>query len=183
MSSEVPVEAAIRALARSLEEHFAALRPWLEVDAELWARHPEAGSWSVGEVVEHVALANRYLLLLVEKLRRRSLARLAAGERAPESAPDFARLERLADRRFRWTHPEHMSPTGSADRGELARELAEQCERLLAILRELPNGEGALHSLRMSVVEARLDLYQYARLIDLHLARHLGQMERAVPQG
>jgi hypothetical protein len=45
-------------------------------------------------------------------------------------------------------------------------------------LRELPHGEGALESQRMSVVGARLDLYQYLRLVDLHLARHLRQMER-----
>jgi hypothetical protein len=30
----------------------------------------------------------------------------------------------------------------------------------------------------MSVVDAHLDLYQYLRLLDLHVARHLRQMER-----
>jgi hypothetical protein len=30
----------------------------------------------------------------------------------------------------------------------------------------------------MSVVGARLDLYQYLRLVELHLQRHLRQMER-----
>ena len=39
--------------------------------------------------------------------------------------------------------------------------------------------EGALHTVRMSVVGERLDLYQFLALVDLHLERHLAQLERA----
>jgi hypothetical protein len=42
----------------------------------------------------------------------------------------------------------------------------------------MPDGEGALHTIRFSVVHARLDLYQFLKVIELHLRRHLAQMER-----
>jgi len=173
------VETSIRALSASLDAHFAALEPWLACEESLWRARPAEGAWSVAEVLEHVALCNRYLLLLLEKLRRRALRRLAAGAPLPSAASDFALLDKLSQREFRWTCPQHMTPTGTAAREALARELAGQRERCLALLRELPHGEGALYSLRMSVVDARLDLYQYLRLVDLHLQRHLRQMERA----
>lgn len=179
MSTAPSVEGVIRSLSESLRGRFAALEPWLRVDQRLWSHRPGEGSWSVGEVLEHVALSNRYLLILVEKLRERSLRRLAEGAPLPQAVRDFTLLDALASREFRWPHPAHMAPSGAADRGAIASELEQQRERCLSILRELPSGEGALHSLRMSVVGARLDLYQYLRLVDLHLLRHLGQMERA----
>jgi hypothetical protein len=172
------VEASIAALARSLDAHFAALEPWLACDEGLWRRRTAAGSWSVGEVLEHVALCNRYLLMLIEKLRRRALRRLAAGAPLPRTASDLSVLDALAQRELRWSHPPHMTPTGTAERGAIARELAVQREHCHELLRELPHGEGALESQRMSVVGARLDLYQYLRLVELHLVRHLRQMER-----
>lgn len=171
---------AIEALGRSLATHLDALRPWLELADREWSTRPAPDAWSVGEIVEHVVRMQRYVLLLVEKIGRRALRRLEAGERPPATLEATTELEILADADRAWTSPEHMRPTEGPARDQLALELAEQRRRCLEWLARLPAGEGALHSIRMSVVNRRLDLYGYLRLIDVHLARHLAQLERTL---
>ena len=90
---ESPAEAAVTDLARCLERGFAALEPWLVVEEPLWSTRPRPDAWSVREVLEHVALMQRYVLLLVDKLGRRSLRELdaspeAAEAKAPEGTAD-----------------------------------------------------------------------------------------------
>ena len=42
----------------------------------------------------------------------------------------------------------------------------------------MPDGQGSLHSIRMSVIDARLDMYGWLGLIAVHGERHLRQLER-----
>ena len=174
------VEEAIAARAASLERHFDALQRWLELPEPAWSARPAPDSWSPREIVEHVALMHRYVLLLAQKIAGRGLQRAAQGAPLPVEPSPTRTLEQLAQPSFRWTHPEHMAPCGSRERGELRRELEEQRALCLALLERAPRGEGALHSARMSVVGERLDLYQFLALVDLHLERHLAQLERAL---
>lgn len=166
-------------LAADLAARFDALDARLEVTPEAWRARPAPESWSVAEVLEHVTLTQRFLLVLVEKLRDRAVKRLARGLDWPDAPPEEAFLERLAGRAMAWSHPEHMGPTGGVERDELCARLAEQRARCLAPLAELPSGEGTLHRIRMSVVDRRLDLYQYLRVVELHAARHVDQIDRA----
>lgn len=176
-----PIRRWVQDLTLALERDFRALAPWLDVPEPAWSRRPHPAAWSVAEVLEHVTLTNRYLLLLVDKLHARCRRRLDAGQPAAQEPPDLELLERLATRELRWRHPAHMTPTGAARRDELACALEAQRERCLQVARGLPAGGGSLASARFSVVDARLDLYQYLRVIGLHLARHRRQLERLVP--
>jgi DinB superfamily len=173
------VEEAIAARAASLERSFRALEPWLELSEPGWSTRPAPDSWSPAEIVEHLALMQHFVLLLAEKIAARGLRRSAAGAALPTTPSDVSKLQQLAQHHFRWTHPEHMTPRGGRARDELRRELDEQRARCLDLLRRTPRGEGALHRVRMSVVGERLDLYQFLALVDLHLERHLAQLERA----
>jgi len=175
---ESPAEAAVTDLARCLERGFAALEPWLVVEEPLWSTRPRSDAWSVREVLEHLALMQRYVLLLVDKLGRRSLRELDAGAAPPERLDPVVELDVLAQRGHCWEHPAHMTPSGTLERTALGAELHDQRRRCREWLERLPRGEGALHSIRMSVVGRRLDLYGWLRLIERHLDRHRLQLER-----
>jgi len=162
----------------SLAEAFDACRPFLEVGEPLWSARPAPDAWSIREVLEHVTLTDRYLLILVDKIAAR--CRKRRGSDASPGAPTASAsdLQRIAGREFAWTHPEHMTPTGRVERAELASRLDGDRARCLGLLDEFADGAGALHSIRMSVVDARLDLYGFLQVIDLHARRHVRQMER-----
>lgn len=170
--------AAIAARRASVSEAFDLCLAFVEVDEPLWSGRPTPEAWSVREILEHVTLTNHYLLILVDKLAAKCRKRLAAGQAPPSAPSPTADLERIAARAFRWPHPEHMTPTAELDRAELDRRLRADRDRCLALLGEFPDGGGALHTIRMSVVDARLDLYQFLAVIDLHARRHARQMER-----
>lgn len=176
--SSAEARARIRELAASLAGRFDELASWLAVPDPLWSTRPGPGVWSVGEVVEHLVLMQGFVLLLVDKIGARCLSRRECGGTRPAAACDLALLQALGSADLRWPHPEHMTPTGCARRADLAAELAQQRRRSLAWLERLPQGEGALHAIRMSVVGRKLDLYGYLHLVDVHIARHLRQMER-----
>jgi hypothetical protein len=172
----------ITTLQRKLNETFRSLAAWTVKDARLRAYRPAPGSWCINEVLEHIALANRYLLLLIEKGTKKALkkadpARIAAALEGYRLTGD--RLEQIGvNDSFEWKCPAHMMPSGMAPAGESWMELEAQKGTLLDVLADLRNGEGALHKTGMSVNRlGRLDVYQYLYFLLLHCRRHIGQME------
>lgn len=167
-------------LARRLRAAFRRIEDRLGAPEAELRRSPAPGSWSALEIAEHAALMNHHVLLLLGKIAARCEARLARGERPPEELSRFDSLERLAERGFRWDSPEHMVPGGHATAREIAAGLRHQRRRCLLLLARMRKGEGALHSISMSVVGEKLDLYQYLALVALHLERHGAQIDRAL---
>jgi hypothetical protein len=165
-----------RELASALESVRAELRSPRE--RLVFRSAPDA--WTNLEIGEHVALVDRYLLILADKIAKKSSARRARGERPADQPSRIDHLEKLASRDFRWPAPEHMRPTGHASPAEIDAELAAQIERGACLLAAMPEGEGSLHTIRMSVVGAddKLDLYQFLCVIELHARRHARAMRR-----
>ncbi len=161
-------------LRERLERSFGELVRWSRADPERLERSTDG--WNGREILEHVALANHYLLILVEKIRDRARAKLRRGEPWPRGATDLERVAAAVP--GPWAHPDHMTPTGDAAPAESARRLEEQLARCLACLDEMPDGQGTLHRIRMSRVDARLDLYEYLELVARHAERHVAQIER-----
>lgn len=159
---------------RSFDE----LTRWCSIEPALADFRPRPGAWTAREVLEHVHLADRFLLLLAEKIAAKSARRLARGAAQDPVPPSFAPLHRLRDRDLAWRHPPHMTPSGELALDALARELAADRERCLGLLDAMPRGEGSRHCIRMSVVGERLDLYGYLEVIALHADRHLDQLAR-----
>ena len=143
-------------------------------------RSPGAGAWSPAQIGQHVALTNRFLFVLVDKIATKGKKRLQASA-IPDEVPNFNVLERLASRELRWTHPAHMSPGHDANVEEARAQLDLDRRRALELLEAGRDGSGSLHRIRMSVVEGddRLDLYQYLMVIALHTERHAAQVRRA----
>ena len=173
---------AIHRLFDGLTETFRALIERASACQGSLEARPADGGWTAREVLEHVALTDRYLLILVDKIAVRTRSRLARGDTWPAHPPRFDHIQGLATRARRWDAPEHMLPSGSVDAAEVARQLASDRDRCVALLREFPHGEGTLHRIRMSMVDPdddRLDLYQYLEIVRLHALRHVAQIERA----
>jgi len=153
----------------------AAARPTHDQDAR-----PAPGAWSTREVLEHVTLADRYLLILARKLAARAAAAVERGEPWPAAPPRHDHLAALAERSTPWEHPAHMAPAGAVDAAELVRRLDADLAECLRLLDALPAGAATLRRIRMSRVEGddRLDLDQYLDVIALHAARHVRQVAR-----
>lgn len=170
----------IAELARDVAAEFELLARWLDSPDELWTFRPTPDAWSVGEILEHVTLANHFLLILAHKLAETSKRRAERGDVVPSTPLALEGLRAVSDPSLRWAHPVHMTPTQSVTREELRARLTTQSAECARLLRELPSGEGHLHRIRMSVLpgENRLDLYQYLAFLALHSARHREQMQR-----
>lgn len=142
---------------------------------------PARGGWTAREVLEHVTLTDKYLLLLADKIAAKSRKRAERGEVWPAHGPRFDHLGHLAGRELEWSAPEHMVPRGGVSTAELLQRLAADRARALELLDGAPGGLGTLHRIRMSVVggdDDRLDLYQYLEVLCLHAARHVAQIDR-----
>ena len=168
-------------LARRLRACFAELGERLNAPGERLAHRAHAHSWSNLEIAEHVVLVNRYLLILADKIARKARRRSSNGD-APSGAPSrLDALEKLASSEFEWPAPAHMRPTGTATIVEISERLREQLAHCVDLLAAMPNGEGSLHRIRMSVVvggDDRLDLYQFLAVVALHMERHARAMRR-----
>lgn len=165
-----------------LRSTYQALAPWPGKDALLRAYRAANGEWCIDEILEHIALANRYLLLLIEKGMKKALKKAAPG-RIAGALKEYRlmgdRLEQIGvNNSFEWKCPGHMTPTGSMTADDAWMELDAQRGTLLDVLAELKNGEGALQKTGMSVNSlGKLDVYQYICFLLMHCRRHIGQME------
>lgn len=173
-------DAFVRELGRRLDRAFQDLDALLGSDAEVLDFRPTTGAWTAREVAEHVALCDRFLLILVSKIAAKSAKRAAAGLALSPSPSQLEHVEALGANGFHWPHPEHMTPTGALSVPEVREQLAADLAACRAVLAEMPNGAGTLHRIRMSAVpgEDRLDLYQFLALIAVHAERHARQMRR-----
>ena len=170
-------------LTRDLIRTFAVVDEWFDKGDALHRHKPALGGWSAGEVLEHIMLTNHYLLLLIEKGQEKALHRKTA-EALEEQLKDYTLanpklLEIGQHKSFAWERPEHHEPTGSRSLVEVRKEIRDQLYRCLFTLEMLPDGEGVLHKITMSVNDlGKLDVYQYIYFLALHARRHITQLEK-----
>ena len=164
----------------------ALLKVFAELDAgferprhELESRPDYPGAWSVAEHLEHVVLANHFLLLTIGKGCRKALKR-AAVEPIPEAGSDLTPLAAIASPGvFDWQPPAHMLPGGRRPLEELREELRGERDMCLRHLAEMPAGEGRLCRIGMSVNRlGKLDMYQWLYFLAQHARFHLNFIER-----
>jgi len=170
----------VEELAQRVERAIDDVRDRLRESADHLDFRPAPEAWSNLEIAEHVTWVNHYLSILVDKIAEKSRARTAHGALPGDSPSGIAHLEKLAAREFTWPAPEHMLPTRNTPADQIDARLEQQLEHCTALLAAMPDGEGSLHRIRMSVVgdDDRLDLYQFACVIALHAERHARAMRR-----
>ena len=171
----------IAEISQRLTTAFDQLDGWFAAPAPLRGYHPAHGGWTIDEILEHVALTNHFLLILVEKGTLKALKNahgldLAAELAARQSAR--ARLDEISQPgAFTWMRPDHMAPQGLKPGPEVAATLRQQLQQCLAVLGRLPNGEGVLYRITMSVNDlGKMDVYDFVYFLAKHAERHLAQI-------
>lgn len=156
---------------------------WFDMNRDELYRHPADGSWNRAEILEHIALTNHFLLILIRKGAIKALEK-ANGENFRHLLEgyriDWDRLELIGKPgTFRWDRPDHMEPTGHAALDEVKARLKVQESECLDLLDQLAEGQGVLYKTTMSVNNlGKLDVYHYLVFLVQHAKRHLIQLEK-----
>ncbi|GAA4035498.1 hypothetical protein GCM10022409_20240 [Hymenobacter glaciei] len=174
-------EDVIAEINQKLETAFAQLDDWFAAPEAIRRYHPADGGWTIDEILEHVALTNHYLLILIEKGAAKALKNahgldLATELDARQSAR--VRLDEISQPgAFKWMRPDHMAPHGLKSGPEVAATLRQQLHQCQAVLSRLPNGEGVLCRTTMTVNElGKMDVYDFVYFLGKHAERHLAQI-------
>jgi len=169
----------LHTLHRDLIQTFARTDEWFDRDDALLNYNPASGGWNAAQVLEHIVLTSRYLLLLIDKGSSKALSK--SSQSALEVLEDYVltnpSLEAIANPdSFVWERPEHIVPVGAPAK-ILRQELRDQLDRCLCTLELLRQGQGIQSLTTMSVNNlGKLDVYQYIYFLVLHIKRHLEQL-------
>ncbi|WP_310392228.1 DinB family protein [Hymenobacter sp.] len=166
---------------QKLKTAFGQLAEWFAAPEDLRRYRPANSGWTIDEILEHVALTNHYLLILIEKGTNKALKNAHGLDLATELAARQsvrARLDEIGrPGAFTWMRPNHMAPGGLKSGPEVAATLQQQLQQCQAVLGRLPNGEGVLHRINMTVNElGKMDVYDFVYFLAKHAERHLAQI-------
>ncbi|MDQ2793968.1 MAG: DinB family protein [Bacteroidota bacterium] len=172
---------------QKLTTAFAQLADWLGAPEPLRRYHPTGGGWTIDEILEHVALTNHFLLILMEKGTVKALKNAHGLDLATELAARQsarARLDEISEPgAFKWMRPDHMAPQGLKSGAEVAATLRQQLRQCQSVLARLPNGEGVLCRTTMSVNDlGKMDVYDFVYFLAKHAERHLAQIAAVVAE-
>ncbi|MEO8560667.1 MAG: DinB family protein [bacterium] len=155
------------------------------LDPEQLVRRPPAGGWSVGEVLEHLCVAEEAYEPLVQELLRR--ARPDAGAPLREWRPSFVGgfLTRSLQRPRRLPAPKKIRP-GSTPRGGVIEKFLTKQSALIARLDAASSFDWAALKLNSPLVPsfvrplARMNLGDVFSVSVVHVERHTRQIERVI---
>ena len=172
---------------QKLETAFSQLAGWFAAPDDLRRYRPANGGWTIDEILEHVALTNHYLLILIEKGAAKALKNAHGLDLATELAARQSvrvRLDEISQPgAFTWMRPNHMAPGGLKSGPEVAATLRQQLRQCQAVLGRLPNGEGVLYRTTMTVHElGKMDVYDFVYFLAKHAERHLAQIDGVVTE-
>jgi hypothetical protein len=171
-------EATVRVVRDTLCVVFAQVDAWFDREEDLLHFRPASGGWSASQVLEHVTLTNRFLMLTLGKWAKIAAQRVRRGDPVPEGESDLGRLEVIGERgSFGWVRPEHMEPTGIPTMVEVRSVLRQQLGECLILLERMNGGVGAICRVTMTVnALGKIDLYQWLYFLAQHARRHLQQL-------
>lgn len=174
----MPSERTARVVRDTLCTVFAQLDDWFDRDEALRGFKPASGRWSADQVLEHVSLTNRFLLLTLRKWAGIARHRASRGDPIPAGESDLGRLDIIGERgSFEWVRPEHMEPTGAPSSAEVRSTLQQQLGECLILLERIGGGIGALCRVTMTVNGlGKIDLYQWLYFLAQHARRHVQQL-------
>ncbi len=177
----------IAEIKQQLETDFDALASWFGAAGSLRHFRPANGGWTIAENLEHVALTNHYLLILIEKGATKALQNAHGLDLTTELAARQSVRARLDEINqpgaFTWMRPDHMAPQGLKTGPEVAATLRQQLLQCQAVLNRLPNGEGVLYKTTMSVHDlGKLDVYDFVYFLGKHVERHLAQIAKVAAE-
>ena len=153
-------------LEESRQEYLAAIDG---VSEEQWKWKPTPERWSVGEVAEHIMLAEGLLFAKVEQ----AIASKPNPDWEAKTSAKTAFLERaLLSREHKAQAPEPIVPKGKFTRAEIVSRYAEAREKTLKFTRETQLPLNEYTSEHPFPVFNTLNAYQWLIYIPLHNLRH-----------
>ena len=177
VSQPSSVHPRIQELLDYLELHSREVREAVaSVPAKLREIKPGDGGWSVAEVVEHLALIEKRVALL--------LTRQVAAARASGVGPDtetssvvanFANPDGVVDRTRKIVSPEPVRPTGALDTESAQQALDQSRAAIASALREA-NGVSLENLVQSHPVFGPLNMYHWIVATALHEDRHAAQI-------
>jgi hypothetical protein len=141
---------------------------------------PEPGSWSIAEIVEHLAILEERLLGLITVMV--SKAEKAGHQRPPEDTSfKPVTLEQIAERsrREKYVAPETAQPRGGVSINDSLARLR-QSRATLRDLRPRLEATDLTSGHYPHPAFGPLDAYQWLAMIGLHEGRHLRQIESLI---
>ena len=157
-------------LRTTLHQIFDVIYPWLDKEEKLRNFRPPSGGWTINEVLEHIYLTSKFLLIIIEKGKRKALKNVQ--ERSlNDSLKDYelnnsSLTEVGLYKSFPWIRPPHMEPNLNLNSSVVKTHIQDQVKKCEQILDQLPNGEGTLYLTTMSVNGiGKLDVYQQRFLV------------------
>lgn len=179
MHAKTPYYNTVQTVHNALSAAFTRVATWWETPEALRLYKPLNNGWTIDEILEHITLTNHFLLIIIRKgcakaLRRKRTHHIGEGE------SNLQQLSVVADTlALHWEHPTHMTPTGTVPLAQVQARMDEQQQECGALLDSISQGEGVLHTVRMSVAElGKIDMYQWLFFLAQHIQRHCEQMEK-----
>ena len=166
-----------------LHTTFAEIDLWFDKAPDLRNYPPQNGGWTINQILEHIALTNHFLLILIEKGTQKALNNVNGLDLKSALENYHFHKDQLTEiglhQSFAWIRPEHMEPKSEKTLPEVRTQLKQQLEHCLNALNLLKNGEGVLHKTTMTVNNlGKIDVYEYLYFLGQHGQRHLTQMRR-----
>ena len=168
-----PYQTTIQTVRRQLTTSFDALDARFDLSEAVRQHRPAAEAWCIDDILEHVSLTSHYLLIIIRKGVTKACKR-AATQAIPDGESDLQTIEIIGHPdTFAWLRPDHMEPTRAVSSAAVQATLRQQRAECLALLEQMGQGEGSLHTVRMSVQAlGKLDMYQWLAFLALHARRH-----------
>jgi hypothetical protein len=135
--------------------------------------------WSIYEVLEHVVLANYFLLRIINKQTERAIAVAGDNDFAKNInayALDLNKLKRMElTGSHVWVPQRYTEPTGELPFLQLKMALHDQLNESIAILQN----QYVLKAIFKTYDAGKLDALHYLYFLVQHMQRHLQQIQRA----
>ncbi len=139
---------------------------------------PADEGWSINEVLEHVLLANYFLLRIVNKQIARDVLvakRTGTGNTALNYSLDMTKLKAMElTGSYVWVPKRYTEPAGDIPLLQLRMALHDQMTESLAIL----NNEQVMEAIMETHETGKVDALHYLYFLVKHIQRHLEQISR-----
>lgn len=139
---------------------------------------PLNGGWSIYEVLEHVVLANHFLLRIVNKQAEKAMLQANRNGSKCNGQPyslNTATLKNMGmNGSYIWVPQRYTEPGGDTALLELKISLHDQLNQAI----ELLGNEKLLKAIEDSYVAGKIDALHYLYFLAQHMQRHLGQVSR-----
>jgi len=155
---------------------------WFDAPSKLFYDRPADGSWSIAENLEHISLTNHFLLKIISRHVARAVEKAASGAEPQDFTDNLDKVEQIRDRAsFNWKNPTHMTPMGKTDLSEVRSLLRTQFEKCKEFMDQMPNGEGYLVRVNMTVNNlGKINMYEWIYFLVQHAMRHEDKLSSVV---